>query len=536
MADPHTRGSPGRLFAPTALEPLREPVFRMLWLTWLVANVCMWMNDVAAAWLMTSLTDKPLWVALVQTAATLPVFLLGLPSGAMADTLNRKHYFLFTQLWVAVVGGGLFLAVLTGVLTPMLLLVLTFANGMGLAMRWPVFAAIVPEIVARPQLPAALGLNAVSMNASRIIGPLAAGALIASAGIEWVFFLNAVLSLFAAIAISRWQRVSKPDPLGRERLLPAMRVGWRYVLQSRPLRGVLVRVSSFFFHSTAIMALLALVARKMEQGDAATFTFLLAAMGAGAIAAAMVLPMLRRRYPRDQLVLGGTVLQALSMAVVAAADHMAWALPAMCLGGAAWITTANSLSVSMQLGLPNWVRARGMSIYQMALMGSSALGAAVWGQLATVTWLSLALYCAAASSVTAMYLAMRTLPDTGVQDDLTPRQMPRPPSAPSIPTAGQIVVTIEYLVDPAQSAEFRSFMTAEVKARRLRHGALSWDLLQDINQPEKFTEMIVDASWTEHLRRFERNTAVDVFLREQKLSFHQGPGLPILRKHVKEVA
>jgi MFS family permease len=189
----------------SAFAPLRWPVFRMLWFTWLAANTTMWMNDVAAAWLMTSLTPSPLWVALVQTASTLPVFLLGLPSGAMADILDRRRYFMITQFWVAAVAGLLCVAVVFKVMNAPLLLALIFLNGIGLAMRWPVFAAIIPEVVPRPQLPAALALNGVSMNSSRIIGPLAAGAIIASAGIQWVFVLNAALSLTAAFIIMRWR-------------------------------------------------------------------------------------------------------------------------------------------------------------------------------------------------------------------------------------------------------------------------------------------------------------------------------------------
>jgi MFS family permease len=160
----------------------------MLWTTWLMANVCMWMSDVAAAWMMTSLTATPIWVALIQTAASLPVLLLGLPSGALADILDRKRYFLVTQVWVAIVASLLSFAIFLNILSPALLLALVFANGIGLAMRWPVFAAIVPELVPRAQLPAALALNGVSMNASRIIDPLVAGALIASVGSIWVFY------------------------------------------------------------------------------------------------------------------------------------------------------------------------------------------------------------------------------------------------------------------------------------------------------------------------------------------------------------
>lgn len=516
------------------IAPLRLPVFRMLWITWLMANVCMWMSDVAAAWMMTSLTTKPIWVALVQTASTLPVFLLGLPSGALADSIDRKRYFLFTQLWVAVVASLLSAVIFLDIMTPPLLLVLIFANGIGMAMRWPVFSAIVPELVPRPQLPAALALNGVSMNASRIIGPLVAGALIASAGSAWVFLLNALLSIGAAVIISRWKREHIPNPLGRERLGSAMRVGWQYVTQSYLLRGVLLRISIFFFHSTALMALLALLARDMQGGGAGTFTVLLASMGAGAIASTAVLPQLRRRYSRDGLVLRGAALQAAAMAVMALTDQLWIAVPAMFLGGAAWITTANTLSVSIQMGLPDWVRARGMSIYQMAIMGSSAAGAAIWGQIATWTSLPVSLGIASVSGLLAMLLVNRWMPDAGLEDDLTPKRIFPAPSIPEPPSHGHVMVNIEYRIDPARAAEFRFLMLHESRRSRLRHGALSWELLHDINEPGRFVEVIVDESWTDHLRRFDRVTAADVALRDRKLAFHLGGEPPRVTRCLME--
>ena len=515
------------------LAPFGQPVFRMLWITWLMANVCMWMSDVAAAWMMTSLTATPLWVALVQTAASLPVFLLGIPSGALADILDRKRYFLMTQIWVAGVASLLSLAIFLGALSPLVLLLLVFANGIGLAMRWPVFSAIVTELVSRAQLPAALALNGVSMNASRIIGPLVAGALIASVGSAWVFLLNAVLSLVAAVVITRWRREHKPHPLGRERLGSAMRIGLQYVAQSSHLKGVLVRISIFFVTSTALVALLPLLARNLEGGGAGTFTLLLASMGSGAIVATWFMPQLRRAMSRDALVLSGAALQSAAMLVMAFTPHIWVAVPAMLLAGAAWITTANTLSVSAQMGLPDWVRARGMSMYQMAIMGSNALGAAVWGQVATVGSVRTSVVLAALTGVAAMALANRLMPGQGMVEDLTPSKLFGVPQATEPPAQGHVMVTIEYRIDPARAQEFRQLM-AESRRSRLRHGALSWELLQDINEPGRFVEMIEDASWTEHQRRFDRVTTADVALRDRKLAFHTGESPPLVTRSVME--
>ena len=513
--------------------PLSVPVFRMLWLTWVAANTCMWMNDVAAAWLMTTLTTSPVLVALVQSASTLPVFLLGLPSGALADILDRRRYFMATQFWVAAVAVVLAFAIVSGGMTAPLLLALTFANGIGLAMRWPVFAAIVPELVSRPQLPAALALNGVAMNASRIVGPLLAGAIIASAGSAWVFVLNAVLSVISGLVIMRWKRTHVPSPLGREKLPSAMRVGLQFVRQSPRLRAVLWRIAVFFLHATALMALLPLVARGLDGGGAGMFTLLLASMGAGAIVAAMFLPRLRQAMARDVLVLRGTLLQAAAMAVMAIAPNIYVAVPAMVLAGMAWITTANSLSVSAQLALPNWVRARGMSIFQMSIMGATALGAAVWGQVATVTSVHLSLALAALTGVMAMALVQRLVTDRHMEEDLSPSQAFKAPVATTPPQAGRVVVTIEYTIDPARAAEFRTLMQ-ESRRSRLRQGALSCDLLHDLADPARYVEQIVDESWTEHLRRFDRVTASDVALRERKLAFHRGESPPAVVRYLVE--
>ncbi|MFV0674994.1 MFS transporter [Variovorax sp. tm] len=516
-----------------ALVPLKIPVFRMLWSTWLVANICMWMNDVAAAWMMTTLTSSPIWVALVQSASTLPVFLLGLPSGALADILDRRRWLVATQFWLAGTAIVLCAALALDLMTAPLLLALTFANGIGLALRWPVFAAIVPELVPRTQLPAALGLNGIAMNASRIVGPLTAGMLIASAGSIWVFALNAVLSVASGFVVLRWRREHTPNPLGREKLVSAMRVGVQFVRQSQRMRAVLTRISIFFFHSTALLALLPLLARNLQGGGAGTFTLLLAAMGAGAIVAVLFLPRLRQAMGRDQLVLRGTLLQSGATAVMAFAPNAWIAVPAMFFGGMAWITVANSLSVSAQLALPDWVRARGMSMYQMAIMGASAIGAAIWGQVATLSSLVASLSVAAVSGTLLMLAALRWVTDLSGEDDTSPAQagwaVGPPAEAPE--ETGRVVVTVEYLIDPARAAAFHLVMQ-QTRRARLSQGAIGWELLHDIAQPERYVEQIVDESWTDHLRRFTRATASDMALRERRLAFHIGESGPVVTRYI----
>ena len=524
MSDPAAAqpGLAARSVRVSAWAPFEQPVFRMLWGVWITANVCMWMNDVAAAWLMTTLTASPVMVALVQSASTLPVFLLGLPSGALADILDRRKYFMLTQVWVGAVAVTIGLVVSLGAINAPLLLALTFANGIGLAMRWPVFAAIVPELVPRHHLAAALALNGVAMNGSRIVGPILAGALIAGAGSAWVFALNAVLSVGAAVAIHRWRREQKVSALPGERFVGAMRVGLQYVMRSHRMHAVLLRVSLFFLQSMALMGLLPLVAKGLRDGGAGTFTLLLACMGGGAIGAAVSLQRLRAYGTPDTMVNGGTAVLSLSMLIVAFAPSAWVAAPAMVTAGAGWITAANSLTVGAQLSLPDWVRARGMSIYQMALMGSSALGAALWGQVATWADVRTSLMSAAVVGPLLAVLVTRRFPlERGPLEDLTPAPY-SPPAGTQVevdPHEGPVLITIEYHVAPERAAEFLEVMQ-ETRRNRLRHGVLSWGLFRDPAQPGRYIEHFVDESWVEHLRHFERMTAYDLSLRERRQAFH----------------
>jgi MFS family permease/quinol monooxygenase YgiN len=533
-SDPSTE--PTRRHIPQALKPLEGPVFRGLWLAWLAANMTMWMNDVAAAWVMTTLTDSPVLVALVQTAATLPVFLLGLPSGALADILDRRRYYAGTQLWVSLVAMVLAVCSLTDMLTAPLLLALTFANGIGLAMRWPVFAAIIPQVVSRSDLPAALALNGISMNLSRVVGPMVAGFLISSLSVTAVFVLNALLAVWAFWMILRWRSQAHAAALPGERFIGAMRTGLVFAQQSPRLKASMALVFLFFFQCSALVALLPLVARQLDGGGPGTFTIMLACLGGGAIVAAMNFPRWRARFSSDQFVRWGIVAHAALSALIVLLHEVWMALPLVALAGVAWISTVNVFVVAAQKALPDWVRARGMSVYQMALMGGSALGALVWGQVAGLTSVSTAVLCASAFGLVVRLFILHRFPlNAGNDPDYSPAQVGELPEThvPVSDDAGPVMVTIEYQIDPQRAPDFAEVMQRTRRAR-LRQGALSWGLFRDTSVPGRYVEYFVDENWLEHHRRLARFSAFDAGLREERLAFHIGSEAPLLRRYVAE--
>ncbi len=513
--------------------PLKNRVFSMLWLAWMTSNICMWMNDVAASWMMTDLDASPTLIALIQTASNLPVFLLGLPSGAFADILNRKKYFMATQIWIALNAAVLCFMTFTNSLNAPLLLFLTFTNGIGLAMRWPVFAAIVPDIVNREQLPSALALNGVAMNASRIIGPLVAGALIASAGTEYVFALNMVLSLGCTVLIWRWKYTSTVSPLPGERFLGAIRVGIQYVKSSARMRAVLLRVFIFFVQSSALMALLPVIAKDHFNGDAKTFTILLSCLGFGAIVAASQLPRLRHRFDRNQLVPISQILQAFASIGVVLAPSLWLAAIMMMLSGGFWILTANSLSISAQLALPSWIRARGMSIFQMSLMGGSAIGAGIWGKLTTHSSVTFSVICGSIFGIIAVMLTKHLKIEGGTEEDMTPVcPIEHPiPDRDIDHEAGPVMISLEYKIGSENIVAFKEVMQRSRDAR-LRQGAMSWSLFEDAEKVGMMVENFVFETWADYLRRFDRFTTNDLNLQEERYQYHVGTRPPKITRRV----
>ena len=508
-------------------------MFRSMWSVWLVANICMWMNDVAAAWTMTSLTTSATLIALVQTASSLPVLLLGIPSGALADIINRKHYFLFAQIWLATNATALMLFLAFDALNPYLLLFLTFTNGIGLAMRWPIFAAIVPDLVPRDVLPSALALNAIAMNTSRIIGPLTAGAIIAAAGSKYVFALNTVLSLITVIVVMRWKYQNYVSALPGERFVGAMRVGMQHAWQSNRMRTIIGRGFLFFFQSTGLIALLPVIAKDHFQGDAHTFTLLLASLGLGAIIAGSQLPRLRKRIKTSNLITYGLILLTVASSGVVLVPDLWLATLLMMACGAAWIAVANSLTTSAQMSLPGWVRARGMSIYQMGLMGGSATGAAVWGKLATEFGVVNSILMSSVFGFIVLFFIRKHRIDNHPLEDFSPVcPLERPhPTADIDMDAGPVMISIEYLIHPEKSEEFKKLM-AKSRKSRLRQGALSWSLFNDAEHLGRFVEYFVFNTWADYLRRFDRFTAEDLKMQEERHRYHIDAHPPKITRRV----
>jgi MFS family permease len=312
-----------------------------------------------------------------------------------------------------------------------------------------------------------------------------------------------------------------------------MRTGLNYAWQSPRLKMILLRIFLFFLQSTALVALLPLVARGLHGGGAGTFTVMLSCVGAGAIVAAMYFPRWRERFNRDQFVRAGTLVHAALTTLIVLVPELWVALPAMVLVGMAWISVANSLTVAAQVAMPNWVRARGMSIYQMALMGGSAAGSVLWGQVAEHAGVKGAVLAAAGFGVLVLLLTWRLTVEGGADIDFSPaavRSAPEPAFEIG-PDEGPVMVTLEYQIDPARAAEFTHVMQRTRRAR-LRQGALSWGLFRDVAVPGRYVEYFVDENWVEHQRRLERFTGFDAELRQQRLAFHLGPEQPVLRRYV----
>ena len=514
---------------PSAWSPLQQSLFRALWLASVASNIGTWMQNVGAAWLMTSLAPSPTLVALVQAATSLPVFLVGLPSGAIADLIDRRRLLLATQAWMLLAASALGLLTMVGAMTPWALLALTFALGLGAAMNAPAWQAIIPELVGDAELRAAVTLNGIGYNVARAVGPALGGMVVATFGSGAVFLLNAVSFLGVMIVLYRWPQTPHPSKMPAEDVFGAMRAGARYVRHSSVVQAVLIRTAAFIFGGSAIWALLPLVARDELALDATGYGIILGCLGAGAVIGGIFLPRIEQWLSTDALLAGSILLFAAATAGPVYATHFALLCAVMVVGGVAWIAIMSTFNVAAQVTVPAWVRARALAVYGIVAQGGVAVGSAFWGLVAERLSLATTLLCAAAALAMSLIVSFRYRLRLEEEIDFSPSpHWPEPVlSHEPAPDAGPVLITVEYIVDADRTQDFTAAMHG-VRSQRLRDGAYRWGLYSDSAVPTRFVETFVVESWAEHLRQHERVTVADKAAEDIARAFHIGASAPVI--------
>jgi predicted MFS family arabinose efflux permease/quinol monooxygenase YgiN len=515
--------------AETSKGPLAYPVFRALWIATIVSNIGTWMNDVGSGWLMTSLSPSPLMVALVQAATTLPMFLLSLPAGALADIVDRRRMLLVAQLLAVAVAGTLSVLTLLDLTTPWVLLIATFGLGVSAALSAPIFQAIVPELIDKQALPDAIALNSLGINISRAIGPALGGIIVAVAGIPAVFALNAVSVLAVIFVVWRWDRRPAESTLPPEHFWGAMKAGVRYARHSPAMHVVLIRAAGFFVFGSAMWAMLPLIARNTLGLHAAGYGALLGAMGIGAVVGAIVLKRVRAKVSSNLISIVATALFAGVTLTLALVPNPWVGGAVMFVAGLAWIGMMTSLNVAAQMASAGWVKARALAIYLLVFQGSMALGSMIWGTLAARTSIETALVTAAIGQLIALGLALVwRLPKQSA--DLAPSNHWAEPvvALPDVDDRGPVLIEIEYRVDPDREAEFVALLRKFSLTRR-RDGALRWDVWEDVAEPGRVVEAFIVESWLEHQRQHQRTTGTDKLRQAELHEFHLDERPPVVR-------
>ena len=510
--------------------PLARPVFRALWIASVASNVGTWVQSVAAVWLMTSLSTSPGMTALVQTAASLPLVLLALPAGALADMIDRRRLLIASQTWMLLASASLGVISLLGMENPWILLGLTFALGVGSAFTAPAWQALTLELVPRSELPAAVALGSASINGARAIGPGIGGLLVSLVGAAAAFLLNAASFIGVIGVLLRWRREPVRGALPREHVFGAIRAGLRFVRHSPALHRIFVRVGLFVLSSSALLALLPVLARHEMHLDATGYGLLLASLGAGAVVGAAILPRSRRRLGSDRIIdISGIGLAAV-LAMLGTVPPFWVAGLALFVAGLCWMMPLSLLNVATQTIAPAWVRARALAFHLLVLQGGLALGGALWGWAADRLGTGGALEAAALGIAVATAIGLRVRLKSTDHLDLSPAVRPLPKEVADAVEHddGPVLVTVEYQIDPARADEFATTMQVVGRMRR-RGGAWRWGLFADAARPGVFLESFLVESWLDHLRQHERMTVTDRDISYRARAFHVGVDPPVVR-------
>ncbi|MET4121163.1 MFS family permease [Bradyrhizobium sp. JR1.5] len=503
--------------------PLRYPFFRRIWLASLFSNLGILIQGVGAAWAMTEMTSSADKVALVQTALMLPVMLIAMPAGAIADMYDRRIVAL-VALSIALCGATV-LAVLDwiGLTTPILLLVFCFVVGSGMALMGPAWASSVNEQVPAEELPAAVALNGISYNIARSFGPAIGGIVVATAGAFAAFALNALLYLPLMVALFLWKRVAAPSRLPPEQLRRAIISGVRYITNSPSIKIVLTRTMATGVIGCSITALLPLVARDLLNGGAQTYGIMLGSLGLGSVIGALNISKVRKHMSGEAAVRACNLSMGGAIAAVALSREPVLTAAALVLTGAVWTIVWTLFNIGMQLSAPRWVAGRSLAAWQAAFSGGAAIGSWAWGRLTDAAGVEIALLISAALMLLLPLLGLwMPMPristrgaDAGVLADPEVR-------LPLTNRSGPLVVEIEYRVAQENARAFHKVMH-DVQLFRQRNGAYGWSIARDIADPELWTERYHCPTWLDYLRQRNRSTQSERALDRQATALHIGP-------------
>ncbi len=503
--------------------PLRHSLFRRIWLASLLSNLGLLIQAVGAAWAMTQMASSADKVALVQTALMLPVMLIAMPAGAIADMYDRRVVAL-VSLSIALTGATL-LTVLTwrGLMGPQILLALCFVVGSGNALFGPAWQSSVSEQVPAETLPSAVALNGISYNIARSVGPAIGGVVVAAAGAVAAFAANAVLYLPLLIVLFLWERISEPSRLPREQLNRAIVSGVRYITNSPPIKIVLTRTFVTGLIGGSVLALMPLVARDLLHGGAQTYGIMLGAFGMGAIVGALNISTVRKQLNGESAIRACALSMGAAIAAIALSREPVLTAAALVIAGAAWMLGVALFNIGVQLSAPRWVAGRSLAAFQASISGGIALGSWGWGHLTDAAGVEAALLVSAALMLASPLLGLvLRMPRVGARDEDAEDLADPEVKLMLTGRSGPLVVEIEYRVAQENARAFHSVMQ-DVQLSRQRNGAYGWSIARDIADPELWTERYHCPTWFDYLRQRNRPTQSERALHQSAIDFHLGP-------------
>lgn len=500
-----------RVHAQSIWRPFRHPAFTRLWAGSAIYFVGGAMQAMATSWLMVELTHSSFLTALVQTAVFLPMFLLSLPAGVLADTTDRHRIVRIALRLQLLVAALLALLTLWGHIGPVALLFLTFVFGCCWALQGPAFNSSVLDRITREELPQAITAGGIAYNGARALGPLLAGFMFAHMGAGWVFVATGVSILVLHEVVRRWP--PKPHPptrLPAERLWGGMLSGLRFARHSQAVLAQLVRTVAYSAAGSALWALLPVIAREQLGLGAAGFGALMGCLGAGAVSAGLVIGRVRARIGLEALVEGGCVVFALVMVVAALSEWAPLVYLALFLGGAAWMSVMSTFNTTTQSSAPPWVRSRAMAMHTLTALGAFAFGSAFWGAVAGLAGLMITLLLAAVCMAAGLLLVRPFPLRMGEKLEVTQATAWEElfVAAEPDPEAGPIAVEISYRIDPRNAEDFLDSLS-QMRAPRRRDGATLWRIYRDLGDPSRYSERFIVTSWAEYLHQRSRQTVAD---------------------------